>query len=219
MKYTLETFKSREEWLEARSIGGSSAASIVGLNPWSTSLELYNSLIGKRGKQKTGESLEYGQKMEPLIREIYRLNHPNWKVEDPIENSTYRSTEKPYLTATVDGTITDEEGRKGILEIKTHDVRKQEEYTNWVIGNIPKNYLIQVLHYLLVLDDYEFVEIVAKLRFLLFEEKVVEREEIIYKHIERKDVEETIKWLEAKETEFYEEHVLKRIPPQTEITF
>ena len=37
-KYKVEHFKSREEWLSNRGLGGSSASAIVGFNPWMNAL-------------------------------------------------------------------------------------------------------------------------------------------------------------------------------------
>lgn len=222
-KYESQTYTNKEEWLNARGIGGSSASAIVGVSPWETTLALYKKIINKNLARSgtTSDSKEYGTKCEPLIRDIFRLNHPTWQVNDPVGYTMYRSTTKPYLTATVDGTIVDENGRKGILEIKTHDIRREKDLADWSNGRIPANYLVQVIHYLLVLNDYDFVQFVAKLRYFDFDDDGarITREEIIYRNIERSDVENELAWLEKKETDFWENNVEKRIPPKVEITF
>lgn len=228
--YKRETFSDRSSWLRSRGFGGSSASAILGVNPWMSALELYNSAVkserkkwGKQNdeKEKT-ESMEYGTMAEPLIRKMYRIDHPEWIIRDPRSYAMYRRTDKPYLTATLDGTIYDPKTkRKGILEIKTHDIRNRADDEYWQ-GSIPQNYLIQVLHYLMVMNDYTFAVLCAKLRFYSYSEedgRKLAKTEFRYYFIERSEVKNEIAYLEKKETEFYENNVQKRIPPSIEVKF
>lgn len=225
--YTSETFKTREEWLASRGIGGSSASAIAGMNPWKTALELYQELVFQNAPKKEQNSpiLQYGHDCEVLIRKQLALDLADTHtVKGPKGYTMYRSTKHPYMTATIDGMLREKTGekRKGILEIKTHEVRRQRDLTDWENG-IPSNYLIQVLHYLLVLNDFDFVKVVAKLNFFDYDRESKKAEltktEYRYYHIEREDVKAELEWLERIETEFYEENVKKGIPPQAEIKF
>lgn len=224
--YSKETFKTREEWLENRAIGGSSASAIVGFNPWMNALELYNSIVNLKDKTKDfqNDSMVYGTESEPLIRKQFALDFPNYKVHSPKNNEMYRRTDKPYLSATLDGILVEKDTkRKGILEIKTHDIRNSLDDNYWK-NSIPKNYFIQIIHYLVVMTDFEFVDLVAKLRFFdYFSEngKKLSKTEFRYYHIEKND-EEIKKWcefLEKKETEFFENNIKNKIPPMVEISF
>lgn len=208
MAYIQENFNSRTEWLAHRGIGGSSAAAIIEKNPYMTSLDLYADIKHgkkKENKEKKNEVLEYGHKSEPLIRKIFTLNFKDkYKVFEPKNNEMYRSVEFPILTATLDGRLLDlETGEKGILEIKTHDVKNQQDLENWN-NHIPDNYFAQLLHYFIVMEDYTFAWLVAKLRFFKFVDgvRVLDHEEIRYYYVSRKEVEKEIEYLKKKEIEF-----------------
>lgn len=216
--YTTERYKTREEWLAHRSIGGSSAASILDLNPWQTKLELFNSFFEKRSSKPDNEVLAYGRTLEPLIRQEFQADFPQYKVREPRGYEQYRHKEIPLLTATVDGLLTEiDTGRKGILEIKTHDVRSQADAEQWREGSIPPNYLVQVLHYLVVLNDCDFAKFVARLRFFDFEDgRKVKKCETIYHHLERSELEAQIKFLENEEY-LFTEHIKMGVPPDGKV--
>ena len=225
IRYEELHFSSREEWLKARVIGGSSAASIIGKNPWQSNIELYWELIGQsKKKDADNEILKHGRKLEPLIRKALAVDFPNkYKVIEPKNYQMFRVIDKPFMTATIDGTLIETKtGRKGILEIKTHDMRNAEDISNWESGNLPPNYIAQVIHYLAVLNDYDFVLFVPKLNYYGYDGNVRKLTKTVTRYdfiIERKDVESKIAWLEKQVTEFYENHVAKRIPPQPSIKF
>lgn len=223
--YRRETFKSREEWLQQRSFGGSSASAIIGKNPWMTNLELYLACVKANYKRRKGvvnDAIILGTKLEPLVRKEVELDFPNYVVHTPRNYEMYRRVDKPYLTATLDGTLFDKAKHKRyILEIKTHDIRNYEDEELWEHG-IPENYFIQVIHYLMVMNDYDGVLVAARLRkFDYYNEdgKKLEKVEIKYRWIYRSDpeIQKWIQYLEAEETNFYEKHVLKRIPPQLKV--
>ena len=66
-----------------------------------------------------------------------------------------RNEKYQWAHASLDGELTDQDGRKGILEIKTTNILQSMQREKWR-DQIPDNYYIQVLHYLLV-TEYEFV--------------------------------------------------------------
>lgn len=221
MNYKKETFRNKDEWLKGRSIGGSSAASIIGLNPWMTKEELYLTLTGqKKPKNVCNELTIYGSKCEDLIRKQFTLDFPNFKVHKPINFEMYRRIDKPFMTATIDGLLTDKKTHeKWVLEIKTHDVRGREDEEKWD-ENIPPNYFTQCCHYLAVLDDCVGAILVAKLRWIDYETGYVAKQEYRYYYIYRSDEEITnyIKQLENAETKFWQE-VEERNHPEITISF
>ena len=228
--YRKETFSSRAEWLAARGFGGSSASAILGCNPWMSAIELYNTAVaekkGPRKEDRGNAATEYGTKAEGLIRAIHALDGDNtgqWIVRGPGKmHSMYRRKDKPYLTATIDGSLFEPEtGEKGILEIKTHDIRGKADAEQWASGTLPQNYYVQCLHYLMVMGDMQFVQLVAKLRYFDWdgEKRTLSRTEIRYYRIERSEKEEEIAALERAETSFYENHVRKRVPPPIKVRF
>ncbi len=226
-KYRRETFKSKEEWLKNRGLGGSSASSILDKNPYMSKLELYRAIVMPNDHPiySENESMKYGTRCEPIIRKLFAYDFEDrYKVHTPRQNEMYRRLDKPYMTATLDGMLTDTvTGDKGILEIKTHDIRNRADERNWS-EHIPENYYIQVLHYLLVMNDCKYAILTAKLRFFDFfseEGKKLLKTEIRYYYIDRADeqVAKDIAYLEKKETEFWENNVLKKVMPAIEIKF
>ena len=184
-------------------------------------MELYLSCIRrKKGKaKKENEAIGLGVALEPLIRQEFAIDYPNFIVRSPKGYEMYRRRDKTFMTATLDGTITDKLTKeKLILEIKTHDIRNREDEEKWTNG-IPDNYFIQVLHYLLVMTDYSGAILVARMRhFDYYAEggKKLLKVEYRYYRIDRKDeaIQKWLAYLEKAETEFWENNVKKRIPPQ-----
>ena len=134
----------------------------------------------------------------------------------------YCRLDKPWMTATLDGQLIHKISKKKfILEIKTHDIRNKKDDEMWQV-TIPVNYFIQVIHYLNVMNDYDGAILVARLRFFDYyneDGKKLLRTETRYYYIDRKDeeVQKQMIALEKVETKFWEENVLKRIPPKTTI--
>ena len=80
----------------------------------------------------------------------------------------------------------------------------------------------QVIHYLKLMNDYDGAILVARLRFFDYyneDGKKLLRTETRYYYIDRKDeeVQKQMIALEKVETKFWEENVLKRVPPKTTI--
>ena len=223
--YKRERYSNKEKWLDNRGFGGSSASAILDVNPWMSKLELYKSFVLKNKKpiNEENESMQYGTRCEGLMRELYALDFEHeYRVHKPKQYEMYRRLDKPYLTATVDGILKSKlTGKKGIWECKTHDIRNYEDEVSWRDG-IPQNYYIQCLHYLLVLNDCEFVILNAKLRYFDYHQetgKKLLKQEIIYHTIYRDEVLDQLEYLERKETEFYEDNILKRKMPIVMIKF
>ena len=226
-QYVKETFKSKAEWLKARGFGGSSASAILGKNPYMSALELYRAIVmpNKHPLIKENESMYYGTQCEPLIRKLFAFDFEDrYKVHTPRNNEMYRRIDKPYLTATLDGILTDKTtSKKGVLEIKTHDIRNKKDEENWS-QHIPDNYYIQVLHYLTVMNDFEFGILVAKLRFFDYfddDGKKLLKTEMRYYFIDRNDpqVKRDIEFLEKKETDFWENNIQKKVMPTLKLKF
>ena len=150
--------------------------------------------------------VKYGHDAEPLLRSLFALDHPEYKVEYFGDNMI-RNEKHPWAHASLDGELTDQDGRKGILEIKTTNILQSMQREKWK-DQIPDNYYIQVLHYLLV-SGYEFVELRAQLKSVWQGQIRLETKDY---HIERLEAEEDIEILKQAEEEFWQK-VLKRQQP------
>jgi predicted phage-related endonuclease len=165
---------------------------------------------------KQNESTVFGTESEPLIRKTFALNFPNYIVKKSKGFESYISRKYPFIGASVDGLLVDKETQeKGILEIKTCDIRKKKDLEEWQDA-IPMQYYCQILHYLYVMTDCSFVKVVAQLKMFDFsselDNKVIELRTII-RHVERKDVEKDIEKLIALEKDFWLNNIEQRIPP------
>lgn len=202
-------FDSFDSWLNARhGIGGSDASAVLGLSPYKTNVDLYLEKIGQRiPADISGEDyVRYGHDAEPLLRSLFALDHPEYQVEYFGDNMI-RNEKYPWAHASLDGELTDQDGRKGILEIKTTNILQGMQREKWK-DQIPDNYYIQVLHYLLV-TEYDFVELRAQLKSVWQGQIRLETKDY---HIERLEAEEDIEILKQAEEEFWQK-VLKRQQP------
>lgn len=192
---------SRTEWLQARKnhIGGSDASACVGVNPYKSNVELWEEKSGLRIPEDISEKdyVIYGTRAEDYLRGLFTLDFPEYQVFYD-DNNMFLNSDYPWMHASLDGELVDQAGRKGILEIKTTNLLQSMQKEKWK-DQIPDNYFCQVLHYLAV-TGYEFAVLKAQLKSDWGEEL-----RITTKHyfIERKDVEEDIKYLVDAEKRFW----------------
>ncbi len=191
-------FDDRENWLAGRGqgIGGSDAAAVVGLSPWMSAIELWKVKTGtSRQKDLAGNAaVERGNRMEPILRNFYAELHPQYAVEYHQFDILYQD-ERPWVCATLDGELVDENGRRGILEIKT--ATPGAKWSQWKDGAMPDNYYAQCLHQLLA-TGYDFVRLYACLYSQNGDMTLTERE------IEREEVTEDLNWLLNEERRFWQ---------------
>ena len=137
----------REEWLKLRQrgIGGSDAAVACGLSRWKSRLMLYLEKISAEVEDIDNESMYWGRTMEPVLRQEF-AKRTGFKVQEIPFMFAYR--EYPWMLANIDGLVTEPDGTKALLEIKTANGFKAKE---WEDG-LPQEYYIQIQHYLAVCD-------------------------------------------------------------------
>lgn len=221
--YIKETFNSKEEWLVHRGLGGSSASAIMDCSPYMTKLDIFNAMKNPKVKEvkKADESCQYGVACEDLIRQQFALDFVNYEVHKPENYEMFRDKTYPYLTATLDGILTDKETKKKyILEIKTRDIQNNKELLEWESGTIPQNYYCQLIHYLMVMNDFDGAALVAKLRIFGYDNGKRSLKQTITKYyfIDRNERENDIKALKKAEIKFYED-CQKGIVPKIKIKF
>ncbi len=197
----MNVLSSREEWLAARRnyIGGSDASAVLGMNPYKTNIQLWEEKVGMAVPEDISEKpyVIYGHQAEPLLRELFALDYPEYVV-DYVDNNLWLNDKFPFAHASLDGWLTDQNGRKGILEIKTTNILQSMQKEKWK-DRIPDNYFIQVLHYLMV-TGFDFAVLKAQLKFDFGGEIMCQ---VKHYKIERAEVEEDIKFLESSEQNFW----------------
>lgn len=204
---------TKEEWLQERKngIGGSDAATIIGLNPYKTNIQLWEEKTGRREAIDISDKpyVQYGTYAEEHLRELFKLDFPQYEVSHQ-ENTIIKHPKYPFLFASLDGQLVDKEtGELGILEIKTTNILQSMQKEKWK-DKIPDNYYCQVLHYLNV-TGYSFVILKAQLKYDY--DGDIKLETRHYK-ILRKDVEKDIQMLQDSEISFWNDYVVKdRQPP------
>lgn len=211
MAVSMIMLSNHDEWLLARKnrIGGSDASCIVGMNPYKTNIELWEEKTGRRvAPDISNESyVKYGHDAEKYLRELFAIDYPQYQVLYE-ENNMWLNDKYPFAHASLDGWLIDEDGRNGVLEIKTTNILQSMQKEKWK-DRIPDNYFIQVLHYLMV-TEFEFAILKAQLKYEHNNGDVF----LTTKHykIERAEVEEDIKYLEDAERRFYEYIINDRQP-------
>lgn len=141
----------KNEWLERRKngIGGSDAACILGLNPWKTNVDLWMEKTGRVIPDDISdkECIRYGVDAEPLLRELFAIDFPKYKVFYD-QFGMFRNKKYPWIFATLDGWYETPLGDLGVLEIKTTEIKRYSQWKAWKDA-VPQHYYIQVLHQLL----------------------------------------------------------------------
>ena len=199
--YKIIDLNNRDEWLSYRSLGlgGSDASSVVGMNNYRTNVQLWEEKTGLREPDDiSGRAyVQYGVNAEPLIRSLFALDYPEMTVEYH-PHRILRSTVEPFMTASLDGELTDPEGRRGILEIKTSNIIQNSQYEKWK-DQIPGAYYCQLLHYFVV-TGYDFAILRAHLNSSWGTDR---RTSIRHYFIEKESVKEDMEYLTDCERKFW----------------
>lgn len=199
----LMTFNSREEWLKARAgrIGGSDASAVVGLNPYKDNVTLWMEKTGNAAVEDISEKsyVKYGTQAEDHLRELFKLDFHEYQVFYEPDNMWFND-KFPFAHASLDGWLVDQDGRHGILEIKTTNILQSMQKEKWN-QRIPDNYYIQLLHYLMV-TEFDFAVLKAQLKFDYGGDIVLHTR---HYRIERSEVEADIEYLQSSEKTFWKQ--------------
>ena len=213
-------FTSKRQWLDHRGIGGSDLAILMGDNRWGSLHELYQRLaLGIEEEKKSSQLMDDGTKAEPNIRNLFALDNPMYEVTNPPKKGYWLFTDKdkPYMTVTPDGLIKDKERNvEGGLEIKYVSVFREKDANIWENNGVPMNYFWQVIQYMAVMPNLQFVILNAHLKYFRPGLKggidyAVDRIYLFTRDDYKSDIEEAVK----AETSFYENCVMKKAEPKT----
>lgn len=203
---------TREEWLKLRrrGIGGSDAGAALGVNKWRSNIDLWREKTGITEHEDISDkpAVKFGKNAEEHIRALFTMEYPDIKV-DYHEFDIYVNDSYPFLYATLDGELTDAEGRRGILEIKTSTLQNVAMSEEWKLGRIPQSYYVQILHQLAA-TGWDFVYLVGYLRLPTSGTDIAR---LTVRYIERSEVEEDIRYLIERETAFWQAVETKKQPP------
>lgn len=207
----MEKLRSRKDWLQRRGayIGGSEASAIIGKNPYMSNVDLWRIKTGRQQAEDIGSKdfVIYGTKAESHLRALFALDYPQYKVEYTA-NNMWHNDRYPFAHASLDGWLTDKDGRKGILEIKTTNILQSRQKEKWD-HRIPDNYYIQVLWYLAV-TEFDFAVLKAQLKYEYDGDVFLNTKHYT---IERKDVQEDIDYLMYRGADFYKHIKEDKEPP------
>ena len=183
----------KSEWLayRKRGIGGSDAGAVCGLNPYCTAIQVYYDKTTTEIQQADNEAMRQGRDLEDYVARRF-MEATGKKVRRA--NAMYYHEDHPFMLADVDRMIV---GESAGLECKTASPYMEDK---WKDGNVPVHYLIQCHHYMAVCgaDAWYIAALILGRGF-------------IYYRIERD--EELISSLIQIETDFWKEHVLKKVLP------
>lgn len=181
------------EWLKLRckGIGGSDAAAIVGLSPWSSPLSVYLDKKGLSAEKTATEPMRQGTDLEEYVAR--RFMEDTGKTVRRC-NFLLQSPDHPFMIANVDRLVV---GERAGLECKTTSPFNRKGYEE---GEIPPNYYVQCQHYMSVtgLPKWYLAVLVLGTAFHVFE---IDRNE------------DDIAALIAAEEKFWNLHVVASVPP------
>lgn len=135
--------KNREEWKALRSkyIGGSDAASVVGMNPYKSAYALWAEKTGRLPEFEGNLATDVGTYMEDFIAKRFE-QETGKKVRR--ENRSFFNDEYPWAIANFDRVLVGEDAG---LECKFTDSLNLKQYKN---GEFPERFYAQCVHYLAV---------------------------------------------------------------------
>lgn len=187
--------KDGQDWLEIRKqgIGGSDVGSIMGVNQYRSPFEVWAEKTGQIEAVDISENIPIiiGNELEETVARLFE-KETGLKVRK--DNKTHFHQKYPFLLANIDRQIV---GKKALLECKTTSVFNRKQ---WIDDEIPASYLLQVQHYLDVLD-YEVGYIAV----------LIGNTDFVWKEIKRDD--KLIQIMHDKLIPFWEVNVLKNIAP------
>lgn len=156
----------RKAWLEARrgSIGGSDAASVLGLNPQKAPFALWAEKTGAVDPQDISdkEAVRLGTYLEDYVAQRF-AEEAGKRVRK--ENAILRNMDYPWAHANVDRMVI---GEKAGLECKTTSELNMKRFRS---GEYPATYYCQCMHYMAVtgFQKWYLAVLVGNREFLWYE--------------------------------------------------
>lgn len=179
-----------EEWLyhRSKSIGGSDAASILGMNEFVSPYTVWADKLGMIPPKEDNESMRQGRDFEDYVAKRF-CEATGKKVRR--ENNIIINPDYPFAHANIDRMVIGEDAG---LECKTTSVLNMRKFKN---GEYPANYYVQCVHYMMVTGAKKWYlgVLVFGRQFMWFE---IERDEDEIEALAKSEA-EFWKFVEAKE--------------------
>lgn len=140
MSRTRVSYKNREEWMEGRAqgIGASEVATVLGLNPWETPLQLWRRKLGIDPPKAENFAMKAGHYLEDAVSKFYADATGVQIIKSSKDDFMFVNTQKPFLRVSPDRTfwrpgVVHNEANKNLLECKTTqmEVDAQEPPQHW----------------------------------------------------------------------------------------
>ena len=187
-------YENQEKWHELRGIGigGSDIGAILGVNKYKSAIDIY--IDKTEGKKQDGNRFtHFGHKLEKVVFEEFQERHSNMKCY-----TVPYTIQRGVCVANVDGMVYDPvKDKYGVLELKTTSAYNKDEWTG---DTVPQSYYAQVQHYLYV-TGLSFAYIACLVGGNDYKEFYIERSL------------EDIDYIQVKATDFWKNHVMKKVPP------
>ncbi len=180
----------RKEWLEERrkSIGGSDAAALLGMNEWESPYSIWADKLGLLPEKEETEAMRIGRDLEEYVarRWMEATNKVCQTRKETIRNERY-----PWAHANIDRWVA---GENAGLECKTTSSINLKAYKN---GEFPDRYYVQCMHYMAVTgaDRWYLAVLIMGREFKKF---VIERDEEEIESLMRVEQEFWTKYVETK---------------------
>jgi len=188
---------NKQEWLRERKnyIGGTDLASIVGLSPYKTALDVYLDKTSDDIREESSPAMKWGSLLEDVIAKEYaEVTGYNLEIEP---NVLYHPKYK-FLGANIDRWA---DNKKHVLECKTAGFTRGKEWGEVGTDQIPESYLVQVAFYAAICDVPK-VDIAVLIGGQDFR---------IYTYNRNRELEDKLIKIACN---FWYNHIEKRIPPK-----
>ena len=150
MKKLVSTLNmERDTWLayRKRGIGGSDAAAVAGLNPYSSPIKVFYDKTTDKTPDSDNEAMRLGRDLENYVAQRF-CEATGFKVRR--SNAIYYDEKRPFMIGDADRLIV---GQKAGLECKTVNIYSTSK---WDDGQTPIHYLMQCYHYMSVFNVREW---------------------------------------------------------------
>lgn len=179
-----------------KGIGGSDAGAIMGVSPWKSPVDVYLDKLGLTESSPDNKATHWGRKLERIVAKEY-AERTGYKLSKP---RPVKHAERPWMMASLDNMATTPNDENRLVEVKTANQYMTDKWGDEGTDDVPEEYLLQCVHYMVVTGVF-VVDIPVLIGGQDFRIYTVEYEK------------ELADMLIKRESEFWHNHVLKKIPP------